>query len=247
MRTPSPRRRAPAVRAAPRTRARTAARPARLRRARIAGWALAAILGCLVAGGCTTGPPGAISAGDLAEAQTFPYFKIYWVGRSFQARPLAAVDGLRGYVPSVGDGVYYGDCVQKKGIFGGGSCELPLQVFTVLYHLHSNKSLGAQRNAVIRGVPAAVYDQGRSIELYTGRTAVDIFADTYAHALAAAERLYPVNAPGSPSGGLPLPVYCPGLYGPTSPAVEKVIDNLPGQACQRAHATQAFSRAVSGD
>jgi len=208
---------------------------------------VAAVLAlALLASGCTTGPPGEISVGDLAEAKTFPYFRVYWVGPSFQARPLAAVDGLRNYVPSVGDGVYYGDCVKKKGIFGGGSCALPLQVITVLYHLHSNKALGPQRNTVVRGVPATVYDGGRSIEIYTGRVAVDIFADTYAHAIAAAQSIHPVNAPGS-GAQLPSPVYCPGLYGPTDAAVEAKMDSLPGLACQKARGTTAFSRAVSGD
>ncbi len=70
---------------------------------------------------------------------------------------------------AVGDSVYYGDCVQRKGIFGGGSCLLPLQVTTVIYRLHSNATLGPQRNTVIRGVPATVYDEGRSIELYSGQ------------------------------------------------------------------------------
>jgi hypothetical protein len=201
----------------------------------------------LLGAGCSTGPPGEISRGNLAEAQTFPYFKVYWVGSSFEARPLAAVDGLRGYIPSVGDGIYYGDCVQKKGIFGGGSCELPLQVTTVLYHLHSNKALGPQRNIVLRGVPATVYDEGRSIEIYAGRVAIDIFSDTYAHAMSAARRVFPVNAPGSSSASLPSPVYCPGLYGPTEAAVERVMEDLPGRSCQRARATLAYSRAVSGD
>src|SRR5713226_7951866 len=110
---------------------------------------------------------------------------------------LAAADGLKGYNAGVGDSVYYGDCVQSKGIFGGGSCLLPLQVTTVIYRLHSNATLGPQRNIVVRGVPATVYDEGRSIELYTGRVAVDIFSDRYAHALHAANTLRPLNAPGS--------------------------------------------------
>ena len=115
---------------------------------------LAALLALGAAGCATTGRPRPIDAGSLAEAQTFPYYKVYWVGRSFQGSPLAAADGLRGYNAAVGDSVYYGDCVQHKGIFGGGSCILPLQLTTVLYRLHSNATLGPQRNVVIRGVPA---------------------------------------------------------------------------------------------
>jgi hypothetical protein len=115
-----------------------------------------------------------------------------------------------------------------------------LQVTTVIYRLHSNKGLGAQRNAVIRGVPAAVYDGGRSLELYTGRVAIDIFSDTFAHALAAAEELRPLNAPGNARGPLPAPVFCPNLYGPQSLHLAEVMAALPRHACLRAAATLAL-------
>ena len=215
--------------------------PRRRRLAALAG----ALLCALAIAGCSTGQPGPISRGDLAEAQTFPYFRVYWVGRAFEGHQLAAVDGLKGYIASIGDSVYYGDCVQSKGIFGGGSCQLPLQVTTVIYHVHSNKALGSQRNILVRGVPAVVYDQGHSIELYTGRVAIDIFADTFAHAIAGARLLRPVNAPGSADGNLPPPVFCPGLYGPTEPAIERVMQSLPAQACQRAESNEAFKKAVT--
>lgn len=200
----------------------------------------------MLAAGCGTGPPPPISKGNLAEAQTFPYFRVYWVGRTFEGSPLAAVDGLKSYLASVGDSVYYGDCVQKKGIFGGGSCALPLQVTTQIYHLHSNKYLGPQRNALVRGVPAVIYDEGHSIEVYSGRQAIDIFSDTFAHAWAAAQQLLPVNAPGSATGALPPPVFCPGLSGSQTPALEAVMRSLPGEACQKAAATEAFTEAVRG-
>jgi hypothetical protein len=217
------------------------------RRAAAAASVAALVLVLLAIAGCSTGHPGLISRGDLGEAQTFPYYRVYWVGRHFQGQPLAAVDGVKSYIPNVGDSVYYGDCVQKKGIFGGGSCTLPLQITTLVYRLHSNKPLGSQRNILVRGVPAAVYDEGRSIELYTGRLAVDIFSDTFAHGLAAAKEMLPVNAPGSASANLPLPVYCPLLAGPEEPAVERVMQNLPRQACQQAAGTVAFTKAVRGE
>jgi hypothetical protein len=202
---------------------------------------LAALLATALASGCGTGHPAPITAGELAEAETFPYFRVYWVGRSFLGHPLAAADGQKGYIDRVGDSVYYGDCVKKKGIFGGGSCVLPLQVTTVIYRLHSNATLGKQRNIVVRGVPATVYDGGRSIELYTGRVAIDLFSDTFAHAQAAAQALLPLNAPGSASGNLPPPIYCPGLSGAQSPQVKLVMERLPGRACQKASAALAFA------
>jgi hypothetical protein len=206
--------------------------------------ALAALLLCaaLLASGCATGHPRAIAAGELAEAKLFPYYRVYWVGPSFENHPLAAVDGLRSYINTVGDSVYYGDCVQSKGIFGGGSCLLPLQVTTVIYRLHSNTTLGPQSNIAVRGVPATVYDEGRSIEVYTGRVAVDIFSDTYAHALRAANELLPLNAPGSSAGRLPPPVYCPGLSGPMDARLTRIVESLPAHICQRTAAAAALEK-----
>jgi hypothetical protein len=199
----------------------------------------------LLAAGCGTGHPGALSARELAEAQTFPYYRVYWVGPSFQGHPLAAADGLRGYIEKIGDSVYYGDCVKGKGIFGGGNCQLPLQVTTVIYRLHSNAPLGPQHNILVRGVPATVYDEGHSIEIYTGRVAIDVFSDHFANALAAAERLLPINAPGSAGGHLPAPVYCPGLSGPVTGALAHVMAALPGHACQQDAAEAAFAGRLS--
>ncbi len=218
----------------------------RLPRAARSALALGAICAALAATGCSTTHPQPLAAASLAEAQTFPYFRVYWVGPSFLGHTLAAADGLKSYDPLIGDSVYYGDCVQSKGIFGGGSCVLPLQVTTVIYSLHPNAALGAQHNILVRGVPAAVYDEGRSIEIYTGRLAIDIFSDTYAHALAATSLLRPVNAPGSSSRNLPAPVYCPGLYGPETTAVAQVMGTLPHHVCQSAIAEEIYTRSVEG-
>lgn len=218
-----------------------------VRRTASRGRALLAIGLALAACGCaTTRHPPPIARGELAEAQTFPYYLIYWVGPRFDGHPLAAADGLRGYIDTIGDSVYYGDCVQGKGIFGGGSCLLPLQVTTVIYRSHSNAPLGAQRNTLIRGVPATVYDEGRAIELYSGQVAIDIFADTFAHAYLAATQLLPANAPGNVRGDLPLPVYCPGLSGAIDAALAHTMDGLPGHACQRAAAVAGFSKQLTG-
>jgi hypothetical protein len=210
------------------------------------GLAAAALLSAaLIASGCGTGHPSAISAHELSEAQTFPYYRVYWAGPSFQGNHLTTADGLRGYIEKIGDSVYYGDCVKSKGIFGGGSCVLPLQVTTVIYHVHSNAPLGPQRNIVVRGVPAAVYDEGRSIEVYTGRVAIDIFSNSFPSALAAARQLLPINAPGSAAGTLPAPVYCPELAGEIPAEVARVMETLPHQACRQAAAAEAFADSLS--
>jgi hypothetical protein len=205
---------------------------------------LAAVLAGVLLSGCTTRHPPPLSASALAEAQTFPYYPIYWVGAVFDGHHLTAVDGRTSYSSSIGESVYYGDCVRGKGFLGGGSCLLPLQVTTVIYRLHSNGALGPQRNTVIRGVPAVIYDGGRSIELYSGRMAIDVFSDAFSRAYGAATRLRPLNAPGSAAAPLPSPVFCPGLSG-TSPArVAAVMAALPNRACQRADAATAKLKAL---
>jgi hypothetical protein len=216
----------------------------RRRRAARAALSLSAICASLALAGCGTSGPPPVGANELAEAQTFPYFRVYWAGPSFDGQRLSAATGLKGYVSNVGASVYYGDCVQSGGIFGGGSCVLPLQVTTVIYTLHANAALGPQHNMLLRGVPAVVYDEGRSIEIYTGRLAIDIFSDTYAHAVQAAEELRPVNAPGSASAALPAPVYCPGLSGAVDATLERVLEDLPRRACQQTAAEQAYIRKV---
>ncbi len=202
--------------------------------ARLLTITLAVALAASALSGCGTSQPKAVAQVELAAAQTFPYFPVYWVGRSFAGKPLAAADGLDGYIPKVGDGVYYGNCVQKKSFFEAGSCQLLLQITTVVYSRHSNQPLGPQRNILIRGVPAVVYDEGRSLELYSGHVAIDIFSNSLRHALAAAEELYPINASGSAKQSLPAPVYCPGLYGPEELALARVVDDLAGHVCQHA-------------
>jgi len=225
----------------------TRRRPVRAARISFPGSLVLLAIGLAFAlAGCGTSQPRPILASELAEAQTFPYYRVYWVGPRFDGQSLSAADGLRSYINSVGDSVYYGDCVQSKGIFGSGSCQLPLQVTTVIYGLHSNKALGQQSNMLVRGVPATVYNEGRAIEIYSGRVAIDIFSDTFAHALQASDELYPLNAPGSPTAPLPPPVYCPGLYGAIGANIASVMANLPHHACQQTAAEEAYTKAVTG-
>jgi hypothetical protein len=201
---------------------------------------LAALMIATLVSGCGTAHPPPLTNSALVEAQTFPYYTLYWTGPRFAGSPLVAVDGLKSYSAGIGDSVYYGDCVSGKGLLGGGgSCLLPLQVTTVIYGLHSNSALGEQRNMLIRGVPATIFNEEHSIELYSGRTAIDVFSDSLAHALLAAGELRPLNAPGAASGDLPPPVYCPGLSGPESPRLHEVMQSLPNHPCEKAQAALA--------
>jgi hypothetical protein len=196
--------------------------------------AIAIALAGVALGGCATEHPPQLDRAALVEAETFPYYPIYWVGPRFEGRPIAAVDGTESYSTTIGDSVYYGDCINNTGLLGGGgSCRLPLQVTTVIYRRHYNAPLGPQSNTLIRGVPAVSYDEGRSIELYSGRTSIDVFSATPQGAIRAAWALRPLNAPGSASADLPAPVFCPGLAGPQSPQVQSAMLHLPDKACQK--------------
>jgi len=210
-------------------------------------WLLAAACAALVLAGCGTSQPKPVSATELAEAQTFPYFRVYWVGPTFDGYKLAGTDELKSYNPVVGDGVYYGDCVQNKGIFAGGSsCPLPLQVTTVVYAKHNNESFGRQqRNLLLRGAPATIYNEGKALEIYSGRLSIDIFSDTLQHALQAAAQLRPINAPGSASAPLPPPVFCPELSGPIPAAVAHALASLPAHVCQRSDAQETYTRTLN--
>ena len=172
-----------------------------------------AVAGLLLAG-CSTGHPRPLGASELDTVRTFPFFRLYWAGRVFNGQAVTAVDGLRDYSDSTGTTIQYGDCAPGSGPLHTGSCRPDLQVDTVIYRPHCNRALGSQRNILIRGVPATVFDGGDSVEVYTGRVAVDVYADTAAHALAAARALRPVNARGNTQGPLPPPAYHPGLVAP---------------------------------
>jgi hypothetical protein len=200
----------------------------------------------ILATGCGTTHPSPLNSAGLAEARTFPYFKLYWAGPTFVGQPLAAVDGMKSYSTTIGDSVYYGDCVNGKGLLGGGgSCRLPLQVTTVIYRLHSNSALGPQRNVLVRGVPATIYDEGHSMEIYSGRLAIDASSDTLAHLMRAARQLRPLNAVGSASEDLPPPVYCPGLSGYVPPQLQRTMSLLPGSPCQKAQAAIAAAEQLA--
>src|SRR5271167_2868114 len=189
--------------------------PRTVRPARSRGLQIVLALLALVLAGCGTHAPLPITASvnrqELLQAEFFPYHRVYWDGLRFQGLTLTAADGTQNYNPSIGESLQYGNCTPGNGPLHTGGCVLPLQITTLIYHHHSNSALGSQYNTLIRGVPATIFNGGRSIELYTGKQAIDVVADTPAHALAAAMALRPLNAPGSASGSLPLPDFCPGF------------------------------------
>lgn len=186
-----------------------------------------------LAGCASSRSPPPLAQGTLQEAQTFPYFRLYWTGPSFDGNALTAADGRKSYDSSLGESLYYGNCDPGHGALHTGSCTLPLQVTTTVYRPQLNSPLGAQHNLMLRGVPATVFNAGRAVELYTGHLTVDVRADTPARAAAAVRALHPLNAPGSATARLDPPTFCPGVTGPGAEAVEARTDycqiNAPGE------------------
>ena len=191
----------------------------RIRRVPRLGGPLAALaLAASMLSACGTHAPPPITQSsnrqELAQAEYFPFFRVYWDGLRFQGLALTAADGVQNYNPTIGESLQYGNCNPGNGPLHTGGCVLPLEVTTVVWKRHSNSGLGSQRNIIVRGVPATVFNGGKSIEVYTGKLAIDVFADTPARALAAAQALRPLNAAGNAQGPLPRPDFCPGFDGP---------------------------------
>ena len=195
------------------------------------------------AAGCGgTEHPGPIAARELAEAQTFPYYRVYWVGPRFEGHHLTAADGLHGYLERIGDSVYYGDCVKSKGIFGGGSCVLPLQVTTVIYRLHSNAALGPQRNTSSAACPRRSTTKGarsRSTRAASRSTSSPTRSPTRSPPRSGC---CPINAPGTATG---RPARrrstARASPGPIPRPVATVMASLPRRICQRDAAQEAFA------
>lgn len=57
------------------------------------------------------------------------------------------------------------------------------------------------RKLKVRGVPAAAYDRGRTLEVYTGHTTISVFGDDPARVLRMARAVVPVSAAGAPRLG----------------------------------------------
>ena len=87
----------------------------------------AILLAAALLAGCATSQPAPLTVRELAEAQTFPFYRVYWVGPRFGSYSLVAADGRQSYSGAAGDSVYYGNCLPgKTSALNGGGCELPL-------------------------------------------------------------------------------------------------------------------------
>ena len=136
---------------------------------------------------------------NLLEEVLSSRFAVYWLGPSFQH--LTLMEAIKD--PSGAITFHYGDCAQG----GGATCVAPVEVVSSPDNSFLPEGSAPVRNVSLRGVPAILATDGTTIEIPTGAVVVDIEAKTAALALAAAERLAPINGVGAP--GEPLPARLP--------------------------------------
>jgi hypothetical protein len=151
-----------------------------------------------------------------ADAYSFSAFPVYWLGRSFDGLPLSAVTrradaDLPGeHVRANYVGFVYGDCVATDET----GCPPPLEVqiwpacerSLADYALTPAGDPLAHRVTFVRGVPAALFERGLRLELYTEDVTIVVFGLTQQAVLHAAAGLRAANALGSERSTLPPPL-----------------------------------------
>jgi len=149
-------------------------------------------------------------SGPAGNAGAFNELPLYSAGDRADGLPLVAVlrrDDTANYVSFV-----YGDCVPEDD----AGCAPPAEIqvwpacrrHLALYDSQASGGLAAERTS-IRGVPAAVFDEGARLELQTGSSTVVVFADSRGRAARVARALRAVNG-SEPAGSRPLPPPDPG-------------------------------------
>jgi hypothetical protein len=151
-----------------------------------------------------------------AEVHSFSAFALYWLGSSFHRRRLTAITRRHdaavaaqkvrvNYVDFV-----YGDCAATDET--GCPPPLEIQVWPACERSLSDYTLTPagdpvpRRMTSVRGVPAAFFERGLRLELYTGDVTVVIFGLKKQSVLRAAAGLSAANALASGRTTLPQPV-----------------------------------------
>jgi hypothetical protein len=145
---------------------------------------------------------------DMKDALAFAEFPLFSAGNRVDGLPLTAV--LRREGPADFVTFVYGDCTAADD----AGCTLPaeVQVWPACrrnLHLYESGWAGtpALEYATVRGVPAALLDDGLRLELQTSRSTVVVFGDSRARVRRVAAAL---RAVGKPTSAAPLPPPTPG-------------------------------------
>jgi hypothetical protein len=193
-----------------------------------------ALLAALMLAACGTATPGMSTADSRddpsatesrsegpsafarADAHAFSAFPLYWLGGSFDRLPLIAITRRKDASIAGQDvradyvGFVYGDCVATDET--GCPPPLEVQVWPACERALADYALtpaGApvpHRMTRVRGVPAASFERGLRLELYTGDVTVVIFGLVKKSVLRAAAALRAANDLASDRERLPQPV-----------------------------------------
>jgi hypothetical protein len=136
---------------------------------------------------------------NLLEGVILAPFPVYWLGGSF--RGLAVTEATHDASGSIS--VQYGDCLSG----GQGTCVPPLRVVTSPDNSFLPGGLAPTRPTRLRGVPAVLARDGRTVVIPTAGVVVDIYASDARTAQAAAQAIAPINMVGA--SGAPLPAALP--------------------------------------
>jgi hypothetical protein len=185
------------------------------------------LAGLLLGGGVATLAYSAAGGGDSPEfdaahsdlsidgAAAFPDFALYSAGQSFEGLPLTGMTRrLEARVapdPARANfvGFRYGDCTPTSD--AGCPAPLEIQVWPACERNLSTYSLTPlgdplpHEDATVRGVPAAFFEDGQRLEVYTGSVSVVLFGRGKAQLLRAADALRAVNAQSGARTGERLP------------------------------------------
>jgi hypothetical protein len=163
-------------------------------------------------------PPGfdhAHAALAPADARAFDRFALYSVGDSFENLPLHAIT-RRDDAPHPAErvradyvGFVYGDCVASDE--QGCPPPLEIQVWPACERSIADYSLTPtgdplpHESTFVRGAPAAWFEDGLRLEVYSGDVTVVVFGVDHAQIGRAAAALRAVNAAASQARMLPPP------------------------------------------
>ena len=146
---------------------------------------------------------GPVGRFTLDAARAFDDYALFFAGDRVESQPLAAV--LRRSDTAEFVSFVYGDCVTADDL--GCAPPIEIQIWPACRRhlaLYGLSGLGSTlERTTVRGVPAAVLDDGTQLELQTGRSTVVVFGDSRGRVAHVARALRAMG--GSPSASQALP------------------------------------------
>jgi hypothetical protein len=157
-----------------------------------------------------------VNSDEIAALAAFDEFPLYFLGDSFQGLPLVEIQRVVG-TPRPNRPVtsnymlfVYGTCEVAPGSDTG--CPVPLTVHVwpacernpSVYEIGPGEPYPREQTS-LRGVPAALFDEGTRLELYTGTVTIVLTSLDAGLLSKTAEALVPANAIASAQKSLPSP------------------------------------------